>query len=146
MVGKRQIIRHPSIVSPEETALERYVPDLANWPRSWSVDESDAAIGQQILDVLRPFLLELLAQQRSKKTLRRDRDHLWMLGGELIRRRCDDPDLAALPVATLLFNLIEEDGGPSSGRASPSPSRNPSMPPAESSIAISIDLKAPNRG
>jgi hypothetical protein len=112
MVGKRQIIRHPSIVSPEETALERYVPDLANWPRSWSVDESDAAIGQQILDVLRPFLLELLAQQRSKKTLRRDRDHLWMLGGELIRRRCDDPDLTALPVATLLFNLIEEDGGP----------------------------------
>jgi hypothetical protein len=35
-----------------------------------------------------------------------------MLGGEIIRRRHDDPDLARLPVQTLLLDLIEEDGGP----------------------------------
>jgi hypothetical protein len=112
MVGKHQIVRHSPILSPEEAALERYVPDLADWPRSWSIEKSDRAVGQQILDVIQPFLLELLSKQLSEKTLRRDRDHLWMLGGELIRRRYDDPDLAALQIDTLLFNLIDDEGGP----------------------------------
>ena len=35
-----------------------------------------------------------------------------MLGGEIIRRRQDDPDLAKQPAPELLFNLVEEDGGP----------------------------------
>jgi len=35
-----------------------------------------------------------------------------MLGGEAIRRRHDDPELSKQPVETLIFNLIEEEGGP----------------------------------
>jgi hypothetical protein len=35
-----------------------------------------------------------------------------MLGGEIIRRRQTDPDLAKQPARELLFNLIEEEGGP----------------------------------
>ena len=35
-----------------------------------------------------------------------------MLGGEIIRRRYDDPDLAKQPINDLLSNLIEEEGGP----------------------------------
>jgi hypothetical protein len=31
---------------------------------------------------------------------------VWMLGGEIIRRRHDDPDLARLPVQTLLLGVI----------------------------------------
>jgi hypothetical protein len=42
----------------------------------------------------------------------RHRDHLWMLGGEIIRRRHEDADLATQPLKGLLFNLIEEEGGP----------------------------------
>ena len=34
-----------------------------------------------------------------------------MLGGEMIRRRQNDPDLTKQPTRDLLFNLIEE-GGP----------------------------------
>lgn len=33
-------------------------------------------------------------------------------GGETIRRRHEDPDLASVPVQTLLPDLMEDDGGP----------------------------------
>ena len=35
-----------------------------------------------------------------------------MLGGEIIRRRYDDPDLTKQPINELLSSLIEEEGGP----------------------------------
>lgn len=64
------------------------------------------------LQVFAPFLQHLLAQGYARKTLNRHRDYLWMLGGEIIRRRHEDPDVLAMPVVTLLHNLLEEDGGP----------------------------------
>ncbi len=35
-----------------------------------------------------------------------------MLGGEIIRRRHEDPEIARQPVRALVFNLVEEEGGP----------------------------------
>jgi hypothetical protein len=95
-----------------EAALDRLCPDLAEWPRSWRAFDSDVVIGQSIVELLKPFLHELLRSQLADKTLRRHRDHLWMLGGEIIRRRHDDPDLCKQSLKTLLFNFIEEEGGP----------------------------------
>ena len=85
---------------------------MAEWPLSWRAFDSDVIIGQNIVELLKPFLHELLRKRLADKTLRRHRDHLWMLGGEIIRRRHDDPDLCKQPLKTLLFNLIEEEGGP----------------------------------
>ena len=96
----------------ESAALERLCPDLANWPLSWQVAKDDVIIGQCIIEILKPFLHELLRQHLADRTLDRHRDHLWMLGGEIIRRRHDDPELCKQPVKTLLLNLIEEEGGP----------------------------------
>lgn len=48
----------------------------------------------------------------ATKTLHRHRDNLWLLGGELIRRRYDDPKLKKLSVAKAMDALIEEEGGP----------------------------------
>lgn len=42
----------------------------------------------------------------------RHRDHLWMLGGEVIRRRQEDPQLHRLPVKKAPLTLLEEDGEP----------------------------------
>ena len=69
-------------------------------------------IGQDIVEHLKPFLLDLLHQPLADKTRVRHRDHLWMLGGEIIRRRYEDPDLARQSVKELLATLLEEDGGP----------------------------------
>ncbi len=69
-------------------------------------------MGQQIVQVLTPFLLHLLDQGLAKTTLRRHRDNLWALGGELIRLRYDDDELARKNAKDALLQLIEDDGGP----------------------------------
>jgi hypothetical protein len=100
------------IIPEEATALERFCPDLANWPQSWQYEAADVPIGLDIVEHLKPFLHDLLHQPLAEKTRARHRDHLWMLGGEIIRRRYEDPDLARQPVKILLATLLEEDGGP----------------------------------
>jgi hypothetical protein len=92
--------------------LRQAVPDLDDWARSWHVDPADIPVGQQIVQVLTPFLLHLLYQGLAKTTLRRHRDNLWTLGGELIRCRYDDDELANKHVKDALRQLIEGDGGP----------------------------------
>ena len=73
---------------------------------------ADIAIGQQIVAVLTPFLLHLLDQGLAKTTVRRHRDNLWSLGGELIRCRYDDDQLARLDIKDALRQLVGGDGGP----------------------------------
>lgn len=99
------------MASQAPSTLTNYCPDLANWPGSWEIDDGDHIVGQRIVQVLKPFLIDLLAQGLARKTLVRHRDNIWLLGGEMIRRRYDDPDCAKLSVNELLAELIEEDGG-----------------------------------
>ena len=92
--------------------LHQAVPDLDDWPQSWHVEPADIPVGQQIVQALTPFLLHLLDQRLAKATLRRHRDNLWALGGEPIRCRYDDDELAKKHVNDALRQLIEGDGGP----------------------------------
>jgi len=92
--------------------LRQAAPDLDDWPRSWHVEPADIAVGEQIVQVLTPFLLHLLDQGLAKATVSRHRDNLWALGGELIRLRYDDDELARKNVKDALRQLIEDDGGP----------------------------------
>ena len=85
---------------------------LSRWPELWKVEDSDVEFGRRLAVSLEPFLLDLLRQGLADKTFARHRDHIEMLGGEIIRRRYDDPDLAKQPINKLLSNLIEEEGGP----------------------------------
>ena len=93
-------------------ALLNYCPDIEDWPRRWSYEESDLAPGHRIVEFFKPFLLHLLTKKLAPSTLRRHRDHLWMLGGEVIRRRQEDAPLCRQPVEEVTFALLEEDGGP----------------------------------
>ena len=92
--------------------LIQFCPDIEGWPRSWAGDEIDIATGRKIVELLKPFLLYLLTTKLAPKTLRRHRDHMWMLGGEVIRSLNDDPSLRRKPVEKVTFDLLEEDGGP----------------------------------
>jgi hypothetical protein len=112
MVSQRRRIDNNSIIAAGAATLEQFYPDLANWPELWKVEHSDIAIGQRIVVLIQPFLLDLLQHGLAHNTLARHRNHIQMLGGEIIRRRHDDPALAKQPVQDLLFNLIEDDGGP----------------------------------
>jgi len=75
-------------------------------------EQSDLVEGQRIVKFLKPFLLYLLNQRLSAKTLRKHRDHLWMLGGEVIRRRQVNSTLRRVAVERATFALLEEDGAP----------------------------------
>jgi hypothetical protein len=112
MVSKRAGIGKDAIVASDQDALERYVPDLQNWPASWRFEDEDIPFGQALVKVFTPFLQHLLTHGYARKTLLRHRDHLWMLGGHLIEIRHVDPDSAAMDARTLVLNQIHEFGGP----------------------------------
>jgi hypothetical protein len=114
MRGKKQTVSKVEIVADNNAAhaLLAYCPDIEDWPKSWSYEQSDLAPGHLIVEFFKPFLLYLLAKKLAASTLHRHRDHLWMLGGEVIRRRQEDPLLCNLPVEKVTFDLLEEDGGP----------------------------------
>ena len=100
-----------SILEPQDAQRIRQAgPDLGDWPRSWQVEPADIIVGQQIVRVFTPFLLHLLDQGLTKATVRRHRDKLWRLGGELIRCRCDDD--ARQDVRDAIRQLTERDSGP----------------------------------
>ena len=112
MAAKRRRVDNGPIIPAAAPTLEQLCPDLANWPKTWAYESGDIAIDQRIIEFIEPFLIDLLQHGLAHKTLTRHRDHIWMLGGEIIRRRHDDPDLAMRSVHDVLHNLIEEDGGP----------------------------------
>lgn len=112
MATKRRRVDNAPIIPVAAATLEQLCPDLTNWPKAWACEPGDIAIGQHIIEFIEPFLINLLQHGLADKTLTRHRDHICMLGGEIIRRRHDDPDRAKRPVEDVLRDLIEEDGGP----------------------------------
>jgi hypothetical protein len=113
MVRQRPGVDKQGIILSDDTGLLRQAcPDLDDWPRRWQYDAADLAPGTTIVATFKPFLLDLLRRKVSKTTFNRDRDNLWQVGGEVIRRRHDDPDLNRLPIDQLVRQLVEDDGGP----------------------------------
>jgi hypothetical protein len=93
-------------------ALVTYCPDLEQWPRSWICEVRDLAPGQQIVDCLKPFLRHLLGSGLSSKTLRKHRDNLWLLGGEIIADLHENPRLRKRPMAQVVLAALDDEGGP----------------------------------
>jgi hypothetical protein len=109
-IGKRSVGEAPIIATAD--ALAKLCPDLQDWPQRWSGQPSDLALGERLRDCFRPFLLHLLGQGLATTTLRRHRDHLWMLGGELIRRCYDEPELRRQSAAKVVLQFVDDDCGP----------------------------------
>jgi hypothetical protein len=96
----------------EEATLRTLCPDLEQWPQRWCTEPADLPVGEAILEVLTPFLRHLIAQGLAPRTLKRHRDHLWLLGGEIIRRRYDDSELQQHPLTYAFAELIDDETGP----------------------------------
>jgi len=113
MTNSRGSVEDAFSLEPQQAqSLLQACPDLNDWPRSWHVEPADIHVGQQIVQALTPFLFYLLDQRLAKATIRRHRDHLWAFGGELIRCRYDDDELAKKNIMDTLRQLIRGDGGP----------------------------------
>ncbi|MHB1943187.1 MAG: hypothetical protein ACYCP0_09070 [Acidiferrobacteraceae bacterium] len=57
-----------------------------------------------------PFLLALIAERRTQKTVKKYADYLWVLGSELIRRVRVTESARKLPARTLILKHIDEAG------------------------------------
>ena len=97
---------------PGADPFRTYCPDLDQWSRSWAYEPRDIPTGLQLVKCFTPFLRDLLTQQLSRTTLRRHRDNIWVLGGEVIRRLQMDSALRRMPIEQIVLGLIEEEGGP----------------------------------
>ena len=65
-----------------------------------------------MVECFKPFLRHLLTLDLSRPTLRRHRDNLWVLGGEIIRQLQMDSDLRKQPIEQVVGDLINDEGGP----------------------------------
>jgi len=95
-----------------QAELAAYCPDLVQWPTIWHYEERDLIPGEQIVAVFKPFLLHLLSQGLSRKTLHLHRDNLWLLGGEMIRELHETPRLRKRPAKELVIAAVDGGEGP----------------------------------
>lgn len=95
-----------------DRALAELCPDLHSWPERWRYQDADIPIGERLVECFTPFLVHLLGQNLSCKTLQRHRDQLWMLGGEIIRRLHEEPRLRQRPAKEIVLESIDPECGP----------------------------------
>ena len=74
--------------------------------------EEDLPPSRRLVECFMPFLLHLAESGLSKKTIQNHVDNMWVLGGEIIRDLNEDPSLRKVAAATLIANVIHQDGGP----------------------------------
>jgi len=109
-VAKTSTINRTAPVS--SSLLERYCRGLKGWPRAWMGSEKDLPVGEKLVACFRPFLEDLVASELSPKSIQKHVDHVWALGGEIIRDLNEDPFLRRKPIEQILDDRIDEEGGP----------------------------------
>jgi hypothetical protein len=93
-------------------ALWPYCRDLYDWPERWMGEEKDLPPGRRLVECLTPFLVHLAASGLSQRTIQKHVDNLWILGGEIIRDLNETPSLRRKDVEHLLFDVLDDEGGP----------------------------------
>ena len=92
--------------------IHKYCKDYYEWPDRWKMWPEDVAYGKELLQVFRPFLLYLVQQGLSRKTINKHIDNIWLLGGEIIRRLDYDESLREVEPAKLVADSVDDEGGP----------------------------------
>ena len=74
--------------------------------------EKDLPPGEALVACFRPFIEHLAASGLAPRTIRRHVGNLWLLGGEIIRDLNENPPLRRKNIKQILFDVIDDDGGP----------------------------------
>jgi hypothetical protein len=74
--------------------------------------DKDLAPGEAMVACFRPFIQHLASSGLTPKTIRKHIDHLWILGGEIIRDLNETPSLRRKNVNQVLLDAIDDEGGP----------------------------------
>ena len=87
--------------------------NVERWPESWAgFPDLDVPVGERIVAEFTPFLLALIAEHRTKKTVKKYADYLWILGGEIIHRTHFEERDRRLSGRALILKYIHAQGGP----------------------------------
>lgn len=95
-----------------EKRLKQWCADIDKWPQSWAGDDNDVIIGLILVEELKSYLLMLIMKGRSKKTVKKHADYLWVLGGEIIGDLNESEVNPKLSGREILLNYVNSDGGP----------------------------------
>ena len=105
--------KHPDKTrSATPDALSKTLASLERWPESWKTTEADISLGLELLEIFSNFLTELYLQGLSTRTINRHRGNLWVLGGEVIRRRSSQLGAREMRSLQILADYVSNDGGP----------------------------------
>ena len=88
------------------------IDEINEWPDSWAGFKEDIEYGQKIIQLMRPFIEELLQSEYSYKTIKNHIDNLWSLGGYIIEEINDDKSKMNLEPHLLLTRYIDSMEGP----------------------------------
>lgn len=94
------------------TDLDALLALIKEWPQSWAGSDEDEAVGRDLVQLLRPFIVHLHETGLSSKTVRRHLNNAWVIGGEIIRRIGYEPKLRRKPVLGLLLDAIAAGDAP----------------------------------
>jgi hypothetical protein len=92
--------------------LRKLTEDMQRWPKSWAGFDSDIPTGKGIVQVMRLFLVAMVADQFAYTSISRYMSNLWLLGGEIISRVHIEPELKDLDGKRLILRFVDEEGGP----------------------------------
>ena len=87
--------------------------NVDRWPESWAgFPDLDMPVGERIAAEIKLFLLALIAEHRTTKTVKKHADYLWILGGEIVRRTHFEERDRRLSGRALILKYIHAQGGP----------------------------------
>src|SRR5215472_6636059 len=109
-IAGSEVILQADAASADELAA--CCPDIDQWPTSWMYEEVDLSPGRQMVECFKSFLRHLLSLKLSRKTLRKHRDNLWLLGGQLIHDLHEAPRLRKRPIEEVVLTALDDEGGP----------------------------------
>jgi hypothetical protein len=98
--------------TPAPGELEKLLAPLKEWPDSWTMDDTDIEIGQELAEEFKQFLANLHSQGLAARTVTRHRGNLWVLGGELVRQFHLRRAPRRIEARQLLLDAVSDDGGP----------------------------------
>jgi len=83
-------------------------PNFEQWPESWEDLPESLPYGREILELMRPFIVQLIDKGLTRKTIKKHMDNLWLFGGEVIRNVSMDEEYH-MPAIQKIRESIDAD-------------------------------------
>ncbi len=70
----------PSKTTAKPKTQDTLLSLMDAWPKSWAGTAEDIPIGEELVALMKPFIIQLHTLDLSARTIRRHLDNLWVIG------------------------------------------------------------------